>query len=351
MDRLHHLQQTLPKNIMDNHSYGDVEFVVLDYNSKDGLEEWVQRDMAYYLKSGVLVYYKTKEPKYFLRSHSKNIAAKLATGAIACNIDADNYIGKGFAEYVSQQFVKDKNCYLAVQRNSGKKDCYGRICTWKKDFMAITGYDESMTDYGFEDFDLLNRLDMLGRKPRYITDRKYLKVLEHEDVQRIENESHVHKIERIYIRYINHYSSELVYLFKNGTFYSGIVLVNRFVNSSSIRNIFHKNRMYEYVNSLQNNVWKKGNWSINDLNLTLKFMEGNEIDLIPTSEEIMCTKENIDREYHQCHHDEIFEELIMFLSQIKNRIKMLRNKSEKRIRVNEVFGEIDHIERWTCGPK
>ena len=45
MNRLSHLQETLPKNIHDNYLLGDVEFVLLDYNSSDGLESWVKNDM------------------------------------------------------------------------------------------------------------------------------------------------------------------------------------------------------------------------------------------------------------------------------------------------------------------
>ena len=45
MNRLHHIRQTLPKNIADNSDYENVEFILLDYNSSDGLEEWVKETM------------------------------------------------------------------------------------------------------------------------------------------------------------------------------------------------------------------------------------------------------------------------------------------------------------------
>lgn len=351
MNRLHQLKKTLPKNIEDNASYGNVEFLVLDYNSNDGLEEWIINEMGHHLDSGMLVYLKTETPRYFLRSHSKNCAGKNASGAIVCNVDADNYIGQGFAEYINQQFTKDANIYLAVQRNSGRKDCYGRICTWKKDFLAITGYDESMTDYGFEDFDLLNRLNMLGRKPQYINYQKYLKVLKHEDTKRLENEFLIKNIEMISIRYINHYSSELLYFFKKGTFYLGIVTINRLVNSSSIDNIFQKNRIHKFSNSLQNNVWKKGTWHKKKTGFKLDIIDGIKIDLIQVANGKMCDKKVNEIEYHQCGNAELFEELVMFLSQINNRIKMARNNDKKIIRVNEVFGEIDFIDRSLCQSK
>lgn len=61
MNRLSHLQETLPKNIHDNYLLGDVEFVLLDYNSSDGLESWVKNDMKKYIDLGILSYYKTSQ--------------------------------------------------------------------------------------------------------------------------------------------------------------------------------------------------------------------------------------------------------------------------------------------------
>ena len=43
MDRLSDLKQTLPQNIQDNLDYPNVEFVVLDYNSKkDDVDGWIK---------------------------------------------------------------------------------------------------------------------------------------------------------------------------------------------------------------------------------------------------------------------------------------------------------------------
>jgi len=53
MNRLYHLQETLPKNIKDNYLPDDVEFVLLDYHSSDGLEEWVRSEMQTYIDNGI----------------------------------------------------------------------------------------------------------------------------------------------------------------------------------------------------------------------------------------------------------------------------------------------------------
>ena len=53
MGRLHHLAQTLPKNINWNVDYPNLEFILLDYNSSDGLAEWINKYMIKLLKSGI----------------------------------------------------------------------------------------------------------------------------------------------------------------------------------------------------------------------------------------------------------------------------------------------------------
>ena len=114
MNRLKHLQETLEKNILDNFLVDEVEFVVLDYNSQDGLEEWIARSMMKYIEMGILVYYRTTEPVHYLRSHSRNMVFRLAEGKIVCNLDADNYLGKGFAEFMLKEFQEKKKIFYTL---------------------------------------------------------------------------------------------------------------------------------------------------------------------------------------------------------------------------------------------
>jgi hypothetical protein len=92
MNRLHHVQETLPVSLRENDDQG-VNFVLLDYNSSDGLGEYVQKKFPEELRKGKLTYYRHNEAQVFDRSHSRNMALKLADGKIVCNVDADNYTG------------------------------------------------------------------------------------------------------------------------------------------------------------------------------------------------------------------------------------------------------------------
>src|SRR5690242_208595 len=85
MNRLYQLVKTLPENIKDNENYDNLEFIILDYNSEDGMEQWMRENMSDYILKGRVIYYRTPDPKSWSPSHSKNLAFKLANGHILCN--------------------------------------------------------------------------------------------------------------------------------------------------------------------------------------------------------------------------------------------------------------------------
>ena len=161
MNRLGNLKETLPKNIEDNKDYPNVEFVLLDYNSADGLEDWVKQNMMDHINSGRLVYYKTSEPEHFRMGHSRNVAFKLSTGDIVNNVDADNFIGKGFIDVIN------KLAELCPERAifaKGKRMMHGRIGLYKNEFLTLGGYDEDLLGYGFDDHSVVYRAMALGHK-------------------------------------------------------------------------------------------------------------------------------------------------------------------------------------------
>lgn len=332
MNRLHHLRETLPKNITDNLSYGNIEFVVLNYNSKDELDEWIKTEMSEHLENGILKYYKTTEPDSFFMSHSKNVVARCAEGEIICNVDADNFIGSGFADFVNTEFNKNENIYLSVDKTKTTQDCFGRICIKTTDFNTIKGYDENMLGYGFEDFDLRNRLEMLSLKRVFIEDSKHLEAINHTDDERLKDEKNLLTINAIYVHYINHSSSKLLYLFKNLNYFIGKIGDNRLVNSLSKENIFPENHKHEYQYSLFGDQWEKGKWQMEHQ----KIMLGNTKTFVKEENTLYANGEK----YKKVHEKEEISGLIMFYSQINNRMRMMNNKKNKSLVVNKIsFGK------------
>lgn len=162
MDRLFNLEKTLLANIEENKNYPHLEFVILDYNSKDSLWKWMAQNMMEHIESGRLSYYRTTEPKYFSMAHSRNVAFKVASGEIVNNLDADNYTISGkhrikecWASYLNRMA---NDCGEKVIFAKGKRSMHGRIGFYKKDFIELLGgYNEDLLGYGHDDHDLVER--------------------------------------------------------------------------------------------------------------------------------------------------------------------------------------------------
>lgn len=183
--RVNHIQQTLPRNLASRGSYPDVVFVLLDYNSQDGLGDYIAREHSKDLDSGLLVYYRNPEPEKFRMAHAKNQAHRLGMleGAdIIVNLDADNWTGEGFPQYVADKFAMAKEdreaIFLGTRGNHrGPGDlvkvktppgCFGRIGVTKEAFRHAGGYDEVFNGWSPDDKDFAARVARLGYSWRQI---------------------------------------------------------------------------------------------------------------------------------------------------------------------------------------
>ena len=197
MGRAHHLKETLPQNIRDNPATEDmdVEFVVLNYNSQDDLHEWMTTDpeMKAHIESGLVRYGKTTDPEFFHMSHAKNMAHRMATGDVLCNLDADNFLGNRFAELLHQNFSENMdiviNPSVRASRLLGKEEqgFFGRVVISKDNFMTLGGYDETFSGWGGEDTDFLQRAKGLGLDHLRIDSMKYLGIIKHSNEDRVGN--------------------------------------------------------------------------------------------------------------------------------------------------------------------
>lgn len=198
MGRVHHLRQTLPRNLADSVDWDapdQTEFVILDYSSPDGLADWLHTDprVAPYLQRGIVKYVRVDGERFFRHSHAKNLAHAHATGDILCNVDADNFVGAGFADWLRTVFSRRPNVIVATSRlnnrlNSGAyKGAMGRIAMLSHNFWRLGGYDESVRFKGWsgEDTDLVLRALRTGMRPVMLRNRRYLQVILHSDVERI----------------------------------------------------------------------------------------------------------------------------------------------------------------------
>lgn len=193
--RLNHLSLTLPKNLADRGSHADAVNVVLDYNDRDGLGDYIQRAHSRDLDSGALVYYRTEDPEKFAMAHAKNMAHRcglLEGGQIIVNVDADNWCGQDFPHYVNRRFVEADQNYEAVflgtrGNHRGPGDltrvktppgCFGRIAVSRDAFRQSGGYDEVFSGWSPDDKDFAMRVANLGYGWRQIHP-SYLSAIKH----------------------------------------------------------------------------------------------------------------------------------------------------------------------------
>jgi hypothetical protein len=169
-NNLYQLQKTLRKNIDDNILHQNlIEFVLLDFDSKDGTCEWVTKNFQKELKTGYLKFYLTKELTHWNTSIARNTAHICATNDIAVNLDCDNYTGVWGGVHVIRMFRQYGENILFHQFNGKMNDgSYSRISVFNKYFKLLGGYDESFESVGYQDQDLILRFIQYGLE--YISD-------------------------------------------------------------------------------------------------------------------------------------------------------------------------------------
>lgn len=163
MDRLFHLRQTYPRNIEHSLSYPDAEFVLLDYGSHDGLEDWVRAELSEHIDSSRVSFYRTVEPKYYVSSHAKNVAHRLASGDVFCNLDSDILIPEGFCEYIESVFSSKPQRIIAFESQDayGNNGCAGMVIAKREHFYSVNGYDEEIRlGWGYDDMNFQFRCRM-----------------------------------------------------------------------------------------------------------------------------------------------------------------------------------------------
>jgi hypothetical protein len=338
MNRLEHIQRTLLENIKNTIGYTNLEIVLLNYNSNDELGTYVNRYCKDYLEKGIFKYFETKTPKFFHRTHSRNLAFKLASGDVLCNIDADNFVSENFANYVNHEFKNHSNIFLSSLGMGLGSDFLGRICIRKEDFFEVGGYDERFINYGFEDIDLVNRLENYGLTCRsYDKDKIGFVAVTHDDENRIRNEAISLNLDFILINYLTHSSTEIICLLVDGTYRKNIYVDNKYHSFPQPLNELEKSQL-KYGFSFLETETQSGRWQWGEEKTSIEI--GHSIFVRSSLVEDCFVRANGNGEkYYKVNDENIITQTKMIFSQIPNRIIMEQNKLRRNFRVNESFGQ------------
>ena len=195
MNRLHDLRKTLPRNLKDNSNYTNAEFVLMDYNSSDGLEDWVRSELGDYLNSGRLRYCRTECSNHFRPNHSRNLSFRLAKGELITNVDSDNLMWPGFLHRLNQCASVAERGLLIVPENfmlpgSNRLLLKGRFTLYRKDIEMLRGFDEELDEgFSYDDVNFVLRAIMSKFKIVRFEDRFVRGRIPTSDEERHENMS------------------------------------------------------------------------------------------------------------------------------------------------------------------
>jgi len=170
------IKQTLPQNLKDNLSMkGQVDFILVDFGSTDGLQEWIIENFEQEIQEGYLKYYYTEELPYWHVCIAKNTAHVLSENDIVVNLDCDNFTGKDGGRYVLENMLKHGIHDTVIHQFSGDvfDGSHGRIALSRENFVGIGGYDESFEPMGYESKDLLTRLVSTGINYLHLDNETY----------------------------------------------------------------------------------------------------------------------------------------------------------------------------------
>ncbi|MDL2265272.1 glycosyltransferase family 2 protein [Parabacteroides sp. OttesenSCG-928-G21] len=334
MNRLFHIQKTLLNNIEDNFLPEDVEFILLDYNSTDGLEDWV-KTLREYIDKNILTYYKATTPQYYNRSHSRNMVFRLANSEIVCNLDADNYLGKGFADYIIKEFKNSKE-RIFITPILKNRDVFGRFCAYRDDFMHIKGYNESLSGYGMEDIDLFDRLFKSGLQRRTFINPNYYKVIQHSDKERVSQEYCYKNFTSAYLAYLTPYSVKFLVLYRDFSCEFGYLTNNFLCNYNNTKK--HSNHIDFFFDPVNRIILES------QLNTGKWFIVDDKIKIVLNDEGIEFHKDALAIEYrglrfHKVTDKEVSAQFVRDLTDAKN-FEIVTNARRNNPSINsEGFGK------------
>jgi hypothetical protein len=163
-NRFYQISRTLGANLRDNRADSNrIEFVLVDFGSKDGLQDFVLSGFRDELNEGYLKYFFTEGLPAWHASIAKNTAHYYTQGQFLVNLDCDNFTGSNGGDYIYNKFRKYGPKTITHQFNGDwGGGSYGRIGVHRKFFFAVGGYDESFESMAHQDVDLINRLYEFG---------------------------------------------------------------------------------------------------------------------------------------------------------------------------------------------
>lgn len=132
------------------------EIIIVDWGSNS-----TYYDLPHFsamIQSGRLAFVRVNDDVDWVLSRAYNLAARIATGEFMVKVDCDTHLRSSF--FTDHSFTQP-NVYYTVswgsERNKYEEKLRGVWYARTSDFRNVSGYDERISAYGYEDVDLYRR--------------------------------------------------------------------------------------------------------------------------------------------------------------------------------------------------
>jgi len=145
---------------------------------------------------------------------------------------------------------------------------------------------------------------------------EFSRSIDHSDKERVSEEYYAKTVWKIYLYYINPYTTKVLLLLRNGAVEAGVIVDNKHLN----RNVFdssltqldrHVDKRFQWTIK---GVWLTGNWHETE-NGYIKITVGNQDTVLIRKEDKLVDNESI---YYELTHDKLHTYLLTILTKAKN---------------------------------
>jgi len=159
-NRTYDLKKVMPSLIAAANASPPVEIVILDYNSPDDLQEYIEEARKIRLEKGnKLTCVKYSGVDYYRMAHARNLSVLLSSGEYIVISCADIILSENYFEAVREMLSEGDYVWL-----SHNLRFVGVVVCKREEFISAGGFDERFEFYGKEDKDLVLRLERRGGK-------------------------------------------------------------------------------------------------------------------------------------------------------------------------------------------
>jgi len=171
-NRVNTLAKTMRSYIKAANLSPPVEFMIVDYNSKDDLVEYIKYVWKKKLLKppNKLSYAKYMGRKYYHLAHAYNLAVKASIGEYIIVSGTEFICPKYFFQRV-RQGINNGHVWMRIRATNS-----GMLILRRKEFMECGGYDERFELYGGEDKDIIFRLKRRGIRKKVLYKRQIPKI-------------------------------------------------------------------------------------------------------------------------------------------------------------------------------